>query len=648
MTFCNRHSKPIGLALLPWGKQLGLFFVSCFFFVGPLVSTVQAQQASDFENLEDLGEKGFFKNYIIDKLKAEWGAVKSGTPLSLSGGIGVNMRSYNAWGVEDRQAPFFYTVNANATASYFKIQIPFSLVLSSQGTSQNYPTVDALYQPFVSLWEQYTGRVSGAQESYARFGMSPFYKSVKVHLGHRSMNFSPLTMANTNFFGVGTEITVKKKIRLVGLYGRFADAVPRDLSLTTPNPIVYERIGQGAKVGYGDEGNFVDLIWFTARDNANSVTLLANDTTEQNVSPEESLVWGINTQYQYNKITFKFEGASSAHSPNTFDPEGGNSPALYSGFLYNRRVTTNYKTAVDGSVSLELGRWVPSVQYKRIDPGYRSLGTFFFNDDLENINVGLASSLLDNKLQAQGALGVQNNNLDQTKEARTSRTIGSLNANLTLGKVNVGLNYSNFTSSIDYVLNEALDSLNAVVVTEDAGANVSYTTSIAKDTNAYQLAFNYSANLQMVNDDVEDPLSSAASEMLVINASHSLATPQQWRYTLRFNYNTNELANTVTQRYGAGGGVAKSFLDGQLVTGIDLNYFLNRAGDTQNNTLNGSLKINYVLKEKHNFSLATSLVNQTELAAVESAPSFSELITTVGYNYRFSVARKKKEDKKAD
>jgi len=174
----------------------------------------------------------------------------------MGGGLSLGLRSYNASGAALRQDPFFYTLGANLNFKIYQIDIPFSMILTAKNTNKSFPSIKDMLN---SLKDQAKSKVNG----YARFGISPHYKWAKLHIGHRSMNFSKYTMSNLNFFGTGIELN-PGKVRISGMYGRLAKAEPINLSLTSPNLPIYKRIGWSTKLGYGDEKASADIILFTA------------------------------------------------------------------------------------------------------------------------------------------------------------------------------------------------------------------------------------------------------------------------------------------------------------------------------------------------------------------------------------------------
>ncbi|HMR44789.1 MAG TPA: hypothetical protein PKC40_13185, partial [Saprospiraceae bacterium] len=179
-----------------------------------------------------------------------------GKPFDIAGSLSLSLRSYSASGIENRQSPFSWFIAGQTNISIYKINIPFSALISAQSSNFNHPF-----------------NQSSLDRRFARIGMSPYYKWIKVHAGHRSMHLSPLTVANHVFLGGGVELT-PGKIRFATFYGKMTKTEPRDLALNQPNLEIFRRTGGGLKIGYGDNQNFIDLIAFKAMDDPNQINPL--------------------------------------------------------------------------------------------------------------------------------------------------------------------------------------------------------------------------------------------------------------------------------------------------------------------------------------------------------------------------------------
>ena len=157
---------------------------------------------------------------------------------------------------------------------------------------------------------------------FNRVGASPYYKWVKLHAGHRSMNFSEYTLSNLVYLGGGVDLT-PDNWRISALYGRLAKAEPLDLSLITPNVPIYQRMGWGTKIGYGTSDQFIDVMIFKAWDDPNSISF----TDPQTVFPNENMVVGLKGQKTlFEKFRLGVDFGRSSLSPDLNDAMTGNTP----------------------------------------------------------------------------------------------------------------------------------------------------------------------------------------------------------------------------------------------------------------------------------------------------------------------------------
>jgi hypothetical protein len=105
-------------------------------------------------------------------------------PLKIRGSLGGSFNYYNMQGVTQRRLPYGYSLFGSVNLSIYGWSLPFSVAISQQGTAFSHP--------------------------FARYGVSPEYKWVKLYLGYRNMRFSEFTMNGITFLGAGVELTPGK------------------------------------------------------------------------------------------------------------------------------------------------------------------------------------------------------------------------------------------------------------------------------------------------------------------------------------------------------------------------------------------------------------------------------------------------------
>ncbi len=366
-------------------------------------SRAQINTLEDIERFNDGGLKKSIKGIFKD-------FTSFGDPFAMAGGINLGLRSYSSSDSIGRQDPFFYTVGANLNFRIYQIDIPFSMILTAKNSEKSFPSFSDMIN---SLKDKSKSKANG----FARLGFSPHYKWVKLHVGHRSMNFSKYTLSNLNFFGAGIELS-PDKLRIGAMYGRLAKAEPVNLSLATPNLPIYRRTGWSTKIGYGNDKASIDLTLFTAKDDETSISI--PDTYSKQVSPEANFALGVQLQKLFNKIIrLKFDFTHSGVSPNTEDATSIDKNIT--NFLLSRRNTSYYGNAMEGSLAFEGKKINAGVSFTRVDNDFRTFGAYFFNRDMMDIQVFTHFGLMQNKLNNAIKFGIQSNNLDNAKPSTTRR-----------------------------------------------------------------------------------------------------------------------------------------------------------------------------------------------------------------------------------
>lgn len=596
------------------------FLLACLFL--PVLNF--SQSAADLEDLEKVSQKGFFKSYFSGFFKN----MKKTEPFSMSGGIGFDSRFYSAWDIDPRQPRQFYVLNAQTNFNLYKINIPFSALLTFSGLQYTVPGSPGLREKH--------------REKLNRIGLSPHYRWLTLHAGHRNLSFSRFTLNNLTFLGGGVEAN-PGKVRVGAMYGRLAKAEPVDLSLFELNVPVYKRLGYSVKVGYGTDSDFLDVIFLNAWDDPNSLTF----TTPQAAFAARNAVVGVNAR----KTLFgKFQAfAELARSATTRDINAARDESITAPFPFSGiepTVNSSFSDAFDGGLDYNGGKFGCGVQYTRIDPDYTTFGAYFFNNDIENFLGKGNLSLLKGRLSLNGSLGVQRDNLNDLKPTTIRRVIGSGNANLAPGKIwNLGLNYSNYSSNIQYVLNPDLDSLNVVVVTQDMGAVLTVNLPASgKNKNTINLI----ANLQDITDDVINPTTSSEAQMFITALIYSwTAAEKGLSLSANVNYNHNNLPSIEMSRWGMGVGVNKQFLKNKISSGLNLGIFRNQMTgmiDQTATTMQVNARLNYQISRAHGLQFNAILLNKNAPTSPTTGQGgFTEMTANIGYRYNFQYNPFKKE-----
>lgn len=586
-----------------------------------LVNTCLSAQISSIENIEQwnkAGLKSSLKGFVSD-------FYNFGDPFQMAGGLAINLRSYNVSGIPPRQDPFFYSIGANLNFKIYQIDLPFSMIITAKNSTKSYPNLKELLNSFK---DQAKSKLNG----YARFGISPHYKWMKLHLGHRSMNFSKFTMSNLNFFGAGVELT-PASYRFSAMVGRLAKAEPINLSLTTPNLPVYARTAWATKLGVGKDDASIDFVLFATHDNQNSISIPSNYPKQ--VSPEANLAIGINMQKLFaKKFRLKLEYANSMLSPNALD--ANSSKKSLTNFIMKKKNSSYTGNAIESSIGYEGKLFNAGVLYSLIESDFKTLGAYFFNKDIMDVQVFTKFGLLKNKLNTNLKFGVQSNNLDHTKATTTRRLIYDIQLAYALKDFNSGFNFTNNSSSISYVLNPQLDSLNAVVVTRDVGLNMTYN---IPGSGKVKQSISALANIQNVSDDIDRNTIVSTSKLLLGNLMYTITLPQHWKFSLQSNNSTNEIIGTKLTRIGYGLDISKSFFKNKMSLGINSKFYNNKNDQSiKSKNLVNQLMINFAITKSIRLNLQYAILNTS--AANSSA--YTENTGNLGINYNFNYKPKSK------
>ena len=523
-------------------------------------------------------------------------------PLKVTGSISAMNRFYTANGIPDRQENYIGTLAGRLNFSVFGIAVPVSGIITTQNRDFNQP--------------------------FNRISVRPSYKWAKAYFGYSNMNYSSYTLAGHTFLGAGVELN-PKKIRIAANYGRFASAIPINRPADRPFVPAFDRRGYGGKVGYGDDNNFIDFIFHRAKDDQDSWGVEIPDSST--VTPAENLVLGTAFKFTMIKnLTIAGEYARSAFTTDTRDGEVGSEP-LFSDLGFANRASTLVRDAFKIQTTYRMGRHNISGMYERIAPDYQTMGAYFFNNDIENITAAYSTSLLKNRVVLAVNGGTQRNNLSGDRAQESVRTIVSANVVYAKSSYSVGFNFSNFSSDVRFLLNEALDSLNAVIVTRTAALFGTY---VLDGRGSDKHLFSLNLSQQTVTDDFASDARSANNRVYtgVLNYTYKLAALKM-DVNGRFNYNRNDLDGMLDERYGPGVSLRKMFLQDRLVTQAIVNFFFSDANNSINSILSASMKI----KSNHLLGVNVSAIRRTNPPVMEGADElrFGETIGTVNYTYTF-------------
>ncbi len=569
--------------------------IGCFLFF--LIRPIDLNGQAVDNVLKDLKERSS---------EGEW--------FKMNGGISSAFNFNHISGIPRRFDPFSWRLNANLNFDIMGVSAPFSAVFSNGSSVYNLP-------------------------KYSFYGLSPSYKYITLHLGDRSMNFSPYTLSGHNFYGAGLELK-PGNFRFSFMYGQLKRARAEDANSIQNFEPSYERKGWGFKTGYDNGKSKLSVILFNAADDPLSIPIPLTSTT---IQPQANVVLGLEGKHQFGKVvSLAVDVARSAltrnqHSfdispdhYNTFQKLGGLfEPNASSGFYHAIKTSLGFNT--------DLGQF--NLNHERIDPGYKTLGSLYFNNDLENITASTTTSLFKKKLTLSANAGLQRNNLSGDRSNSSNRFIGAVNAGYTpTDRLNFNLAISNFSTTNRMravtVPVVQIDSIILVQTNQSGNLSVSYLAGKEKKSVLTGM-FSYQQSNSIENDIInKDQTTTYYMGILAFNRS----IPE-----LKLNLSASLMANyglipninllTVAPSFN----ISKSMLEDKLNLTTSTSFSsVWTNGNNSNRIFTIQANAGYRLLKKHQVSLQMNWVDNKQNGGQSGVgEAFSEFTGGVTYGLNF-------------
>lgn len=522
-----------------------------------------------------------------------------------SGSVGVNTTLYGVYGMPNRSNPFTWSVNADINLKVNEsIDIPFNLTVGKYQTAFTRP--------------------------YFQFGMSPRYKWATLHLGNTNMTFNPYTLAGYSFLGAGLEMN-PGKFRFAAMYGRLNKAEEIDTTGKSTAAPAFKRMGYGVKVGWGSNENFVDLLYFHAKDDSNSISSWKDpDIVEYLgdagvISPQENNVIGISSRLRLlKKISFNLDAGLSFYNTNLRK----NIDQPKKGIDISGDPVKQY--AGKAGLGYHFTNFSLRAEYERILPGYVTLGSYFFNTDIENITLTPSGSFDKGRGNFSISAGLQKNNLDHTKKETTKRFIA--NANIAYNpseKWSLSLVYNNF-----YITQvRGTEAINDSTRIRQINQTFTFTPSctISRDSmRTHNLGLTVSYNDVNDRNIITRKYGNMKAAMLSLNHSSGF-TRSSNTINSGLNFNQTRLSEVINTQYGATVGYTQGFFRQTLTAAININFNMSYVNHTADgNITNASATAAYQLKTRHSFSFACSFIRSNS----RQYDSYSEITGSLSYQFR--------------
>ena len=235
--------------------------------------------------------------------------------------------------------------------------------------------------------------------------------------------------------------------------------------------------------------------------------------------------------------------------------------SVYNGFgsLFTPRASTSYNTAFKTGISYKATKYTIGATYERIDPEYRTLGSYFFNNDMENITGNVTTQLFKGKVNVAVNAGFQRDDVANQKVSKLTRLVGDMSVTYKpTQRLNLTGTYSNFqtyTNIRSQFVNinqltpyDNLDTLNFTQISQNTSLNGNY---ILPSKKELRQSINVNTSLQISDDMQGGQAQASGSQFLAINAGYNInVTPRNIGAAVVFNVNQNKMIGVNSTTMG--------------------------------------------------------------------------------------------------
>ncbi|WP_128545348.1 hypothetical protein [Larkinella soli] len=564
--------------------------------------------------------------------------------VQVSGSLSADHVFYGVSGMERRRDPFTFFYSGQLNIKLFgKIDMPTGFMF----TNQNFRFSNPFQQRF------------HLAQPFNRLSLRPSYKGITLHLGTSAMSFSPFTLAGRRFEGAGLEYRpTGKSFYLSAIAGVLQRAVRIDTTHSVAHNLpAYRQVGFGFQVGYRNQNDQAELILFTA---ANRLRSLPYTLDSLRIAPVRNAVvsvklakalfgkWHIGTEVAVSGLTSDQRLARDGRSAGFFESFGGLLPV---------NAGTRYQKAVRAEVGYQGTGFSGGLEYSRVDPTYRTLGAYYFNNNLENLTANATTQLLRGKISLSANAGLQRDNLDGSRFQTMRRFAGSAQVSFNPSDVfNINLLYSNFLSysnlwpSYEYLTQvtpyDALDTLNYRQISQNVVGGINYQLPSPKEVSR-----RFSANLlyQTGADRTRNRQQGTRLYNASLSYTHSL-TRRNLAFSAALNLSQNELPSFSSRLWGPTFSLTKALLDKKLRISGSVTYSRTSTRLTEDRPFappptgrlwNTRITAGYAPAKRHLLQLSVVGLSRPASGPADPAsrpqPPFRELTATLGYRYQFTV-----------
>ncbi|MCB0642342.1 MAG: hypothetical protein KDC44_11915, partial [Phaeodactylibacter sp.] len=346
----------------------------------------------------------------------------------------------------------------------------------------------------------------------------------------------------------------------------------------------------------------------------------------------ENTVLGINWRQQIaDPLSFELEAALSGYNRDMESDEldlGSPSANQWVGYFFQPRFASEAGLAVRGSLQYRKSAFNIGLNYERIDPGFETMGAYFFNSDWENYTANLGFGAFSGVMRMMGSFGLQRNNLYKLRAETSQRIIGAMNLSIQPKPAwGLDFNYSNYSQDHRPGTIEILDdTLRIASTTHNLGSSLRY--SLLNEGAATTFLLNASYQLT----DNQNPLNDGFQEVNAFFGSFAVLQAFQNQSTQAqgsINYNQIDVGTVQTTAYGISLGGRQLLLEQKLSFNLNNTINLNKVngvGDGWTNVLH--LGSQYKVNQWNAFGLTFSWLKRNST----TLNPFSEVRGQINYS----------------
>ena len=499
--------------------------------------------------------------------------LKTQQPFKLTGNALLSLNYFESSNASYSYQPFSYLMSVNLRPSIYGFSVPLSFSYSKMNKSFKHP--------------------------FYRFGMSPSYKWVTLHLGHRSTNFSRFTMSGQRSLGMGIEL-MPGKFRFAFMYGKFKkDNAYKTIYDDHLNQDDYSLKGYAIKLGLGSKKNYFDLVFMHISDPKETFI-----DTSLYTHPESNVVASAISQFNITKhLKFNGEVAVSIFTHNMhaspYDIE--DMPLFIHNMGNHFHINTSSAIAMATDLGLDYSQNKLSIgiQYQRIDPGYKSLGTHFIRNDFEKYS--LKSGYRFKVANINGSIGLLRDNLMNSKLSQANRLAYTLGLSLTPpGIFSMNANYSNFSTK----QKEGRAPLNDTIRLYQVNKNISIVPQLRFSNSSHSniIMINYTyANLLDKNDFAENTMP-IASNMAFLQYMYR-SFENEYGISANINYTNFKTSTHKLINIGPSITADKTLLKKKGVVQASFTYLLSNNNSIKGNIITLRMGFNYKISKSQKVKL---------------------------------------------